>query len=111
VPRQGRVDGAERPTRAFIVTLAQSDAGLCGHSSTEDVLLRRAATWKIASRKCQLDLMADRTPANDHAAPNQLRLWFAVHGPYVLMCAPAPASRLPERSWHRRRVHDPASSC
>ena len=36
-------------------------------------------------KECQLDLMADRTPATTMRA-NQLRLWFASMA-YVLLCA------------------------
>ena len=44
-----------------------------------------AARWRTGSRKCQIDLFADRTSAATMRA-NQLRLWFA-SAAYALLCA------------------------
>jgi len=67
----------------FIVTSLKATRGSAAFLY-EDVYCARG-DMENRIKECQLDLMADRTPATTMRA-NQLRLWFASMA-YVLMCA------------------------
>jgi hypothetical protein len=86
--RQRRVIGKAEWTRGeanprFIVT-SLHEAEATARTLYEDLYCARG-DMENRIKECQLDLMADRTPATTMRA-NQLRLWFASFA-YVLMCA------------------------
>ena len=86
--RRRRVLGKAEWTRGeanprFIVTSLKATRGSAAFLY-EDVYCARG-DMENRIKECQLDLMADRTPATTMRA-NQLRLWFASMA-YVLMCA------------------------
>jgi hypothetical protein len=86
--RERRVIGKAEWTRGeanprFVVT-SLHEAEATARYAYEDLYCARG-DMENRIKECQLDLMADRTPATTMRA-NQLRLWFASMA-YVLMCA------------------------
>jgi Transposase DDE domain group 1 len=86
--RERRVIGKAEWTRGeanprFVVT-SLHEAGATARYAYEDLYCARG-DMENRIKECQLDLMADRTPATTMRA-NQLRLWFASMA-YVLLCA------------------------
>ena len=86
--RKRRVIGKAEWTKGeanprFIVTSLDATQGTAAFLY-EDVYCARG-DMENRIKECQLDLMADRTPATTMRA-NQLRLWFASMA-YVLVCA------------------------